>query len=75
MLVVKGLGAVLKQEQEDGQLHPVACASRAISRHEADYGITDLEALGVVWAAKHFRAYRLGHSALCLRTMPHYKLS
>ena len=57
----QGLGAVLEQEQEDGQLHPVAYASRTLSKHERQYGITDLEALGVVWAAKHFRSYLLGH--------------
>lgn len=57
----QGLGAVLEQEQEDGQLHLVAYASQAISKHEANYGITDLEALGVVWAAKYFRAYLFGH--------------
>lgn len=56
----QGLGAVLEQEQ-DGRLHPVAYASQTLSKHESCYGITDLEALGVVWAAKHFRACLLGH--------------
>ena len=56
-----GLWAVLEQEQEDGKLHPVSHASRTLSKHESKYGITDLEALGVVWACKHFRAYLLGH--------------
>jgi len=60
----QGLGAVLEQEQEDGRLHPVAYASRTLSKHERQYGITDLEALGVVWAAKHFRAYLLGHTSV-----------
>ena len=39
---------------------------------ESHYGITDLEALSVVWAGKHFRAYLLGrqciftdHAPLC----------
>ena len=39
----------------------LAYASRTLSKHEKRYGITDMEALGVVWAAKHFRAYLLGH--------------
>ena len=56
-----GLGAVLEQEQDDGLFHPIAYASRTLSKHEKRYGITDMEALGVVWAAKHFRAYLLGH--------------
>ena len=56
-----GLGAVLEQEQDDGRLHPVAYASRSLNKHEKNYGITDMEALGVVWASKHFRAYLFGH--------------
>ena len=67
----QGLGAVLEQEQEDGQLHPVAYASRTLSKHESRYGITDLEALGVVWSAKHFRAYLLGHTCVVYTDMPH----
>ena len=61
---IEGLGAVLEQEQEDGKLHPVAYASRSLSKTEQNYGITELEALGVVWAAKHFRAYLYGHKCI-----------
>ena len=57
----EGVGAVLEQEQGDGCLHPVAYTSRSLTRHEKNYGITKLEALGVVWAARHFRAYLYGH--------------
>ena len=63
-----GLGAVLEQEQGDGRLHPVAYASRSLNKHEQNYGITDLEALGVVWAAKHFRAYLMGHQCVVVYT-------
>ena len=59
-----GLGAVLEQEQEDGQLHPVAYASRTLSKHERRYGITYLEALGVMWAGKYFLVYLLGHTSV-----------
>ena len=55
-----GLGAVLAQEV-DGVARPVAYASRTLQSHEANYGTTELEALGVVWAVKHFRAYLYGH--------------
>ena len=58
---IKGLGAVLSQQQEDGQLHPVAFASRALSQQEKNYSVTDLETLAVVWAVSHFHAYLYGH--------------
>ena len=57
----KGLGAVLAQQQEDGRVHPVAFASRSLSPNERNYAITELETLGLVWAAKLFRPYILGH--------------
>ncbi len=55
-----GLGAVLSQEKE-GQLHPIAYASRTLDIHECNYGISELETLGLVWAVRHFRPYVLGH--------------
>ena len=54
-----GLGAVLSQEVE-GKDKPIAYASRRTSRTEANYGATQLEALAVVWAVKHFRHYLAG---------------
>ena len=56
-----GLGAVLAQLQDDGTMRPIAYASRTLQKHEANYGVTELEALGVVWAVKHFRTYLFGH--------------
>lgn len=56
-----GLGAVLAQQQPDGTIHPIAYASRSLQKHERNYGITELEGLGVVWAVKNFRAYLYGH--------------
>ena len=58
---IKGLGAVLSQQQEDGQMHPVAFASRALSQQEKNYSVTDLETLAVVWAVSHFHVYLYGH--------------
>ena len=57
----QGLGAVLAQEQESGAKAPIAYASRTFQKHERNYGVTELEALGVVWAVKHFRPYLYGH--------------
>ena len=56
-----GLGAVLAQKQEDGSVRPVAYASRTLQPHEQNYGVTELEAMGVVWAVRHFRHYLYGH--------------
>ena len=56
-----GLGAVLSQQQPDKTIRPIAFASRTLQQHERNYGISELEALGVVWAVKHFRHYLYGH--------------
>ena len=56
-----GLGAVLAKEQEDGQVHPVAYTSRALSAAESRYAITELETLAVVWAMSHFHPLLYGH--------------
>jgi hypothetical protein len=53
-----GLGAVLTQTQEYGTTRPVAYASRTLQPHERNYGVTELEALGVVWAIRHFISLR-----------------
>lgn len=57
----KGLGAVLSQHQDDQSVRPVAFASRTLQPHEKQYSISELEALGVVWAIKHFRHYLYGY--------------
>ena len=61
---IKGLGAVLIQDQADGRAHPVAYASRALSPQEKNYLITELETLAVVWAVNHFRVYLYGHDVI-----------
>ena len=45
-----GLGAVLLQEQEDGKLHPVAYASRALHGSQKNYHSSKLEFLALKWA-------------------------
>lgn len=45
---------VLEEEADDGQPHPVAYAHQTLSKHEHNYSITELEAVGVIWALRHF---------------------
>ena len=59
-----GLGAVLAKEQPDGIVRPIAYASRSLQQNERNYGVTELEGLGVVWAVKHFRVYLYGHKCM-----------
>lgn len=50
------LGATLSQEGKGGE-QVIAYASRSLNIHEKNYGVTKLEALGVVWATDLFRPY------------------
>ena len=61
-----GLGAVLSQHQDDNSIRPIAYASRGLQKHEQNYGISELEALAVVWATKHFHVYLYGHHCTVL---------
>ena len=58
---ISGLGAILSQLQEDGKLHPLAYASRSLSKSEKNYPVTDLETLAVIWGVTHIRYYLYGH--------------
>ncbi|XP_064486178.1 uncharacterized protein K02A2.6-like [Ornithodoros turicata] len=55
-----GLGAVLLQEDLDGQRRPVAYASRALTSTEERYAQVEKEALAITWACEKFRMYVLG---------------
>lgn len=52
-----GLGAVLSQGQPDGLIVLIAYAGRTLQQHEVNYGISELDALAVLWATKHFRVW------------------
>ena len=56
----EGLEAFLSQKQEDGQFHPEAYGSQALTRHEKNYHSTKLEFLALKWAImEHFKKYLL----------------
>ena len=54
----EGLGAVLLQESDDGQYHPVAYASRELKGGEPKYHSSKLEFLALKWVVtEQFREY------------------
>ena len=55
-----GLGAVLAQEQINGDIRPVYYASRSLSKQEMKYSQTEKEALAVVWATERFHLFLYG---------------
>jgi len=48
------------QLQDDGEWHPVASASRAMSPMEQHYAQIEKEALGITWASECFADYLIG---------------
>ena len=52
-----GLSAILSQKQDNGEIHPIAYATRSLDTHEKNYGMFELAMLGLVWAMRYFRLY------------------
>ena len=64
----EGLGAVLLQESDDGQYHPVAYASRELKGGEPKYHSSKLEFLALKWVVmEQFRKY-LQYQPFTVRT-------
>ena len=55
------VGAVLMQEY-DGELFPVAYASKKLSKRESAYSTMERECLALVWAVQKFQLYLYGKS-------------
>lgn len=53
---------MLVQPADDGAVRPITFARRTLQTHEKNYGVTEMEALAVVWAVKHFHPYLYGHA-------------
>ena len=53
---LKDLVECLAQQLSDKLARPTAYASRCLQPHEKNHGITELEALGVMWAVKYFQS-------------------
>lgn len=54
-----GIGAILTQVQEGGE-KVIAYGSRKLSKAEQCYGVSEREALAVVWGVTHFRPFLYG---------------
>ena len=55
-----GIGAVLAQKGDDGKEYMVACISRSLNKHEAQYASYYGEMLAAVWGIKTLRPYLHG---------------
>lgn len=57
----EGLGAVLVQENTEGQNRIISFASKSLTDLEKKYFQTEREALAIVWGVEKFKLYLLGH--------------
>ncbi|MFM7683209.1 MAG: reverse transcriptase domain-containing protein, partial [Bacteroidota bacterium] len=57
---VIGRGAILCQNDDDGNEYVVWYISKINNKHEQNYSISELECLAIVWAVCYFRQYLYG---------------
>jgi hypothetical protein len=55
-----GISAILAQEGDEGEIHPLAFKSRKLIPAETRYPTHEKEALAMVWGVQKFRAYLQG---------------
>ena len=58
----QGLGAVLKQVQTDGELHPIGYFSKKLLKYQQNYSVTELECLAIVEVVEYFHHYLYGQT-------------
>lgn len=57
---LKGISALVVQEDEEGKTRVIACASKSLTRTEQAYPQTHREALAIVWGVEKFHYYLAG---------------
>jgi hypothetical protein len=67
------VGAVLSQKDEHGKEHPIAYASKTLSKPERNYPTCELEALALIFGVKHFYPFLYGKPFTLLSD--HYPLT
>jgi len=60
------LGTALLQKDDNGELHPIAYASKTLNAAQRNYSPSEKECLALIWALEHFRTYCEGHEYTCL---------
>ena len=63
-----GLGAVICQRQENGEMKPIAYASRSMTETECRYAQIEKEALAITWAMEHWADLLVGLQKLKVET-------
>ena len=58
----RGLGAVLCQNDDEGEEHPICFASRKLLPRETVLSTTEKECLAIIWAVEKFRYYLFGRT-------------